>query len=49
MDKKMYIIWQLIYFLAGADLPLPDTIQLDFRQIQNTQFTAIGLKEKHSI
>ena len=46
MDKKMYIIWQLIYFLAGADLPLPDTIQLDFRQIQNTHFTAVRSKGK---
>ena len=46
MNKKKFIIWQLIYFLAGVDLPLRDTNQLDFRQIQNTHFTAIRAKGK---
>ena len=32
--------------LLGADLPLPDTIKLDFRQIQSTHFTAIRSKGK---
>ena len=30
MTKKISFIWQLIYFLAGADLPLPDTISWIF-------------------
>ena len=39
-------IWQLINHLAGADLPLPNTIKLDFRPIQNTHFTAVKSKGK---
>ena len=46
MDKKITIIWKLIYFFAGADLPLTDSIKLDFRQIKNTHFTAIKSKGK---
>ena len=33
-------------YLAGADLPLPDTIKLDVHQLQNTHFTAIRSKGK---
>ena len=41
-----------IYYLATHKLfgrgrsALPDTIKLDFRQIQNTHFTAIRFKGK---
>ena len=41
---KKYIIWQLKYYLAGADLPLPNTFQLDFCQIQNTRKNMIDQK-----